>query len=519
MFIVVLLFVALKIPHLYYPFYWDESWPYASAINTMYINGPSLMPGSIDGELSRGHPLMFHFLTSLWMKIFGTSHFVMHSFPLLMSVMFLILVYEVGYRMFDYVSAVTALFLIAFQQIFFVQSSFVLIELFLSLMAFASIYFYVTRKYLLLSLSLIVLYYTKESSLILGIVLGIDALFSFLSKSMPARAKFLLACSLVLPIALIGVFFVLQKKINGWYVLPFQTENTVTDWVGFYSGFAENIRILFYQDCRYLIYLVLLLLLIYSLVKTKNRIYGVFIFMGCIITMIVNNYYGLLPDYALMICFLYGFLLTSLIVARQISAGDGVKYKFILLSLFFLFSFLLFSSYYAYVIPRYLLIVLVPLLFVTALFLVKIARELNLKFLLPVIITVVLSIECYGYIHDNNLGDRSLGAFDGMYVQQEMMKYMDKYDYYDDYISVYSFLQSVHLKDSSTGYKRSAKPCTRVVWGVNDSSDVVMLDNIEADRTAESNQRKKDTSFVLAHHVRKGKAWGEIFVRKRIFKQ
>jgi hypothetical protein len=144
---------------------------------------------------------------------------------------------------------------------------------------------------------------------------------------------------------------------------------------------------------------------------------------------------------------------------------------------------------------------------------------LNLRFLFPVVLAVILFIECYGYIHDNNLGDRSLGAFDGMYVQEEMMKYMDKQDYYDSGISVYGFLQGIHLKDNASGFKHSSKPCTRVIWGANDSSDVVMLDNIEADRTVESSRLKKDTSFILGCRIEKGKAWGEVFVRKRIFKK
>ena len=93
LFIILLVFVALKIPHLHYAYFWDESWPYAPALRAMYLHGPGLMPNAIDPELSRGHPLLFHALAATWMKIFGTSHVSLHSFALLISILFLIFIY------------------------------------------------------------------------------------------------------------------------------------------------------------------------------------------------------------------------------------------------------------------------------------------------------------------------------------------------------------------------------------------------------------------------------------------
>ena len=55
--VVLVVLVMFKIPHILVPFYWDESWPYVPAIKEMYRNGISLLPGAIDPNLSRGHPL------------------------------------------------------------------------------------------------------------------------------------------------------------------------------------------------------------------------------------------------------------------------------------------------------------------------------------------------------------------------------------------------------------------------------------------------------------------------------
>src|SRR4051812_20266565 len=90
MLMVLLVFVCFKIPHLFYPFYCDESWVYVRAVKTMVENGPSLMPGCIPDNCARGHPLLFHFLCSLWIKCFGSSNVAVHSFALLTSVLLLI---------------------------------------------------------------------------------------------------------------------------------------------------------------------------------------------------------------------------------------------------------------------------------------------------------------------------------------------------------------------------------------------------------------------------------------------
>ena len=114
---VLAVFVILKILHLSYPYYWDECWPYAAAIRQMYEHGVSLSPIAIDVELSHGHPLLFHCMVALWMHVFGHSHFAMHSFALLVSLLLLVAVYEAGYRLFNKNTATIALLLVVTQVI------------------------------------------------------------------------------------------------------------------------------------------------------------------------------------------------------------------------------------------------------------------------------------------------------------------------------------------------------------------------------------------------------------------
>jgi hypothetical protein len=60
LFLILLIFTVFKFQHLHYAFFWDESSPYAIAIREMYNHGPSLLPNSINTNLSKGHPLFFH---------------------------------------------------------------------------------------------------------------------------------------------------------------------------------------------------------------------------------------------------------------------------------------------------------------------------------------------------------------------------------------------------------------------------------------------------------------------------
>src|SRR5476651_1029876 len=113
LFIVVIVFIMLKISALSYPFFWDESWSYAPGVKLMYLHGPSLMPNAIDLFYSRGHPMLFYAAAATWMHIFGTGHVAQHSFALLISVTFLVSIYETTLRLFNKRVAIISLLLVA----------------------------------------------------------------------------------------------------------------------------------------------------------------------------------------------------------------------------------------------------------------------------------------------------------------------------------------------------------------------------------------------------------------------
>jgi len=79
----ILLLIGLKIPTLSLPYFWDEAWPYSTAVHLLFENGLSLFPGAVPFDISRGHPLFFHFMNAAAWHVFGNSITGSHIFPLL----------------------------------------------------------------------------------------------------------------------------------------------------------------------------------------------------------------------------------------------------------------------------------------------------------------------------------------------------------------------------------------------------------------------------------------------------
>jgi 4-amino-4-deoxy-L-arabinose transferase-like glycosyltransferase len=125
-----LVFVALKIPYLQLPFYWDESWSYAPALHLMAERDlPSLLPGAIPPENYRGHPLFFYFLGGCWLKVFGLSKLSFHVFALCISLAAFGALYLLGRRFFSPTVGFLAVVTCMVQSIFFVQAAMVLPEM------------------------------------------------------------------------------------------------------------------------------------------------------------------------------------------------------------------------------------------------------------------------------------------------------------------------------------------------------------------------------------------------------
>jgi hypothetical protein len=213
-------FCIYKIPYLSLPTYLDEAWVYAPASMEMAKKGLGLLPDTISNYLGRGHPLFFHFIGALWLKLFGMSVLNLHILSFVIALLLLIATFLISKRMATNTAALVCVIFIVLQPIFIAQSGMFLPEMFLALMALLCILFYIEEKAVLFNIACTLLLFTKESGLMLPVTLGIYTLITGwknngLKLTVVKEIKYFL-----LPFLFISLFFIFQKVMNGWFFFP-----------------------------------------------------------------------------------------------------------------------------------------------------------------------------------------------------------------------------------------------------------------------------------------------------------
>jgi len=468
------------------------------------------MPNAIDAEISRGHPLFFHAMAAAWIHIFGASHIAMHSFALFISVLFLIAIYEAGIRLFNERVAIMALILVATQVVFFVQSSFVLFEVLVAFLAFVSMYFYVKDKYLLTALCLTALFYTKESGLIMGFVLGVDSIAGLFSKSNDWKTRLYRLLSVSAPCILIMVYFIIQKQVRGWYIFPFYHDLIEYNWNPWFYNFKMNcLRNSFWDHLRYYYFDLLLLLSIIAAIKNKSYKYLVFLIPGIIIyCMIDDKRSRLLAGQLFLVLFFLSIILLLYVLSTLKVFANTRQKRFIVLSAVFIPCFFCFScmNFFTY---RYLLAAFIPLLFFTAVMYDKLIERSYPVLFYPVL-ALVLAISFFSFKTDEGHGDSDIGAFTGIAIQQDVVDYLEQNNLYDKTIGCDGFLELEHLLNPATGFLHSDKAFKKGSYNLD--ADYVVFDNLESD--PKYLQIKNNPAFYVVHRYEKNGLWDEIYKRK-----
>lgn len=511
--VVLLVFIICKVPHLAYPYYWDESWPYMPAIKAMFNNGISLSPGAMEVGLSRGHPLLFHALAAGWMKLFGCSHIATHTFALFVSLVLLITLYEAGLSIFNKRVAIMATILVATQELFFVQSSFMLPEVLVALLAFTSLCFYIRDKYVLSALSLTALFFTKESGMVMGLVLGLDALVGAFNSGTPLRIRLSRLGAIAIPCILIGVFFLIQKQMRGWYVFPYHTEIMEHSWKAFWYKFRMAcMRDVFYLNYKYYYFLLLAALAIGAAIKNKAWRYLVVLLPVVIIYYFVDDLRAgrLLPPIQFFLVFIGSVFYFLYIFGGATLFQYPAQRRLIRLAGLFILCFICFSTINFYT-NRYLLAGIVPLIFILAAFYDALVTA-TFKPAYYGVVVFILVLAGISIKTNDDYGDTNLGAYKAMAIQQSMVTWLEGNNAYDKSIAAGSFMAKQHLLLPETGFLKSEKVFRNVKWDIDKATEYAVFDNIEPDNRY--NEVIKDSSWHLVFRKADGKIWTEIYGRK-----
>lgn len=231
--LIIVLFILSRISFLDLPFYWDEAWSYATAVFDMARHKLAFISGNRNPELTRGHPLLFYFLSVIWVKVFGTNTASVHLFPLLVSVALLAAVFMVAWDLFGKATAMASIVLLPLQSVFLAQSTQLLPEVMLALWTLLTVYAYFTKKWGPFAVFSVLLVMTKETGMVLiGALfvdkLGLEKLFVD-SQKRSLHSLFRELAILCIPVVAFAIFIIWQKIRSGWFLYPEHLNLTTLD--------------------------------------------------------------------------------------------------------------------------------------------------------------------------------------------------------------------------------------------------------------------------------------------------
>ena len=451
------LFVYIKIPYLSLPYYWDEAWVYGPAVRMMEANELSLMPDAIPPYYSRGHPLLFHFMGALWMRMFGTSPFSGHLFALFLSLGLIIALYAFGTLLHSKTVGILASTVLVLQPIFLAQSVLLLPEVQLSLFSLLAVGFYIRKNWVWYMIFATAALFTKETGIVVVATTGIWFLAENLykEKSSFSLKHFLLrVLYLAIPVILIAAFFLLQKKMHGWYFFPEHIDYLNND----SRSFANKLE----SFAAYL-----------------------FIYWG-------RNFLTALLVVALSLHFFYKRFRNN-----QLNIPLMILGTYIVL-------FLLVSSKNFYS-DRYTMAMMAPFILITVILSVENIRK---KILLYLVFTAYLLVQVFVYIPQKTSSDHNLGYADAVKISQEAVQYCLDQKYFNKKIFTH-FLMIHNLTNPNCGYISEKEIFRDATASYSPDTELCIFTNLEGQEDHE--RIRSEGRFRLVKRFEKGNAWAEIY--------
>ena len=456
LFVIIVIFIIIKIPYLSLPYYWDEAWVYGPALRIMEASKLSLLPDALPIYYSRGHPLFFHFMGALWLRIFGTSMFASHAYALTISTILIISVYYFCKNIFNKEVGVIACIFLVFQPIFQAQSVLILPEVMVSLISLLTIYFFIQQRWFLYIIAATLVLYTKETGIVAVAVTGTWFLIeSFIIKRNDFNLKKFLINSiyLALPLVLIGFYFILQKRYNGWYFFP------------------EHVNYLLHDSRTF---------------SGKLESYFTYLFI----------YWGrnVLTTAIIVSLFIYFY--------RKKYLHNPANKPLIILSFFILF-FLIASSFNFYS-DRYTMSMIAPFVIITAYLVYSTFK----KFLLYGFVVAVIFVQLFIHLPKKTSSDHNLGYAESIKTHQEMVNYCIQNHFENKKIYTH-FLMLGNLQNPYCGYISDDQKFSDVTTAFTDSTDLCIFSNMEGKEDYES--LKKTKKLKLLKRFESCQAWSEIY--------
>ena len=453
-----ILLVLIKVPLLHLPFYWDEAWSYAKAVNEMYTHTTTLLPSKVNQEVFRGHPLFFYFLSSIFAKISGFTPLSMHSWMLICTCTGLVILYTQLKNLYNSsIALLSSVFLIV-QEVFIVQSTFLLPEIIIALLTILCFCFYFRNsiwQYILCGTFLVL---TKETGLVAILaVLFHSIVLIFIRKDWNVIA-FKKLFWLSLPLLVFAIFIILQKLKWGWFLFPNHVSLMDFSYPSIKGKLIAFIEFIFYQQSRKFYFILMLIGISYLYIEKK-------------------------------------------IVFKKLFLDQRIGLFVIFIGFYFAFSAVNFYS------ARYLLSIFPIVAIISAIVFYEVIANGNRLFIATVATAIFFMLNYY-FTPFNDFGDTSIYYSKVVETQSKT---------FDQFVAKHKtetfggdFLVSVNLQNPEMGYLKNTGPIQ--VLPIQEAKFVIAtsIDQIEENLKSEIN----DSSLKLVHEEINKPAWCRVYQRK-----
>jgi 4-amino-4-deoxy-L-arabinose transferase-like glycosyltransferase len=438
------------------PYSWDEAWSYLPAFLKMAENGPSILPASIELIDSKGHPLLFYFIISVWIKLFTTQIWWVRSMPLLISIVLPVVIYFVMLKQTSKQIAIASVILFSVQSLFLAQATLILPEVLLTLLLFVSIHYFLLKRWILFALFATLMVLTKETGLVFVIGFGLFYLIENRHK-ISTKQFWVPAMFLSVPILFYGLHLVLTYRAHGTFFFTEHLDYLTVEKGKLFSVLKSSTGILFTRYGRNTISAVVIISLIIILFR-KEKIEN-----GKILLLFI----------------------TQIILLVVFSSVNFYTYR--------------------YMLPAFpLFIGLCMILFHQAL--------KKPEYLYYPLLAVMIIIPLYFSLTKKGKMDIDFGYATYLPLQKEMVEFCEKQDW-NNKVFATEFNMIMALRDPFTGYHTKKTGFKTQHLPLFENADIVVLDSTgELDQLPE-NQKN---NFQLIKRFENKNHWGEIYIRKPV---
>lgn len=451
LFFILCCFVILRLDSISIAYYWDEAWVYGPAVQEMANNGPSMLPGAIQEDLSRGHPMFFHFASGLFLFLFGNTVTNSHVFALLISLGTLFTAFKISKEFMSNLYAVLVAISLASFPLFIGQSVLVYPEMMLTLLALLTFYFYLKQQHLYFFIVASLLLLTKETGLLFLFSLALWNIVKsiFIDKEKIFSAAFIKnQLPFIYPLLPLTAFFIIQKIKFGYVFYPEHIGLIEVNLKSFEYMTRAVFRSLFEYDFRYWIYISfgLIFLLFYKKINLKYRVI-IFLLYFCQYK-ILFGYWPTNYFIAILTFIVFNILIFS-VYLLTVKRNFKIQDEMILAPFIFILIYILFSAINFFT-DRYTLVCL-PFCMLMCFGLIA-----QLKHYKPIGIAfcaIILGFNFYFLATTESNGESTPYYKNVVLVQQKMVNYLESSYTKEDKIYC-DFVHSNALNNRSGGFKK-----------------------------------------------------------------